>query len=144
MLKYKDALAVFEKKHGELLVADLADTDVYKLYHSTNANPTSVDYHKLVDALDTAYNNFTSRIKEFYPDIRSNDMWICCMVKAGLTSKEICNISSYSYSSIGMAKVRLYGKMLGKKVLQGILMHLYVNSKLFIIFLLTERYGGVC
>ena len=115
MLKYKDALTAFEQKHGELLVADLADTDVYKLYHDPVAKPTSADYHMLVEALNKAYSDFTLRIKEFYPDIRSNEMWICCMVKAGLTSKEICNISSYSYSSIGMAKVRLYGKMLGKK-----------------------------
>ena len=115
MLKYKDALTAFEQKHGELLVADLADTDVYKLYHDPIAKPTSADYHMLVEALNKAYGDFTLRLKEFYPDIRSNEMWICCMVKAGLTSKEICNISYYSYSSIGMAKVRLYGKMLGKK-----------------------------
>ena len=115
MLKYKDALTAFEQKHGELLVADLADTDVYKLYHDPIAKPTSADYHMLVEALNKAYGDFTLRLKEFYPDIRSNEMWICCMVKADLTSKEICNISSYSYSSIGMAKVRLYGKMLGKK-----------------------------
>ena len=115
MLKYKDALTAFEQKHGELLVADLADTDVYKLYHDPIAKPTSADYHMLVEALNKAYCDFTLRLKEFYPDIRSNEMWICCMVKACLTSKEICNISSYSYSSIGMAKVRLYGKMLGKK-----------------------------
>ena len=115
MLKYKDALTAFEQKHGELLVADLADTDVYKLYHDPIAKPTSADYHMLVEALNKAYGDFTLRLKEFYPDIRSNEMWICCMVKAGLTSKEICNISSYSYSSIGMAKVSLYGKMLGKK-----------------------------
>ena len=115
MLKYKDALTAFEQKHGELLLADLADTDVYKLYHDPIAKPTSADYHMLVEALNKAYSDFTLRLKEFYPDIRSNEMWICCMVKAGLTSKEICNISSYSYSSIGMAKVRLYGKMLGKK-----------------------------
>ena len=115
MLKYKDALTAFEQKHGELLVADLADTDVHKLYHDPIAKPTSADYHMLVEALNKAYGDFTLRLKEFYPDIRSNEMWICCMVKAGLTSKEICNISSYSYSSIGMAKVRLYGKMLGKK-----------------------------
>ena len=115
MLKYKDALTAFEQKYGELLVADLADTDVYKLYHDPVAKPTSADYHMLVEALNKAYSDFTLRLKEFYPDIRSNEMWICCMVKAGLTSKEICNISSYSYSSIGMAKVRLYGKMLGKK-----------------------------
>ncbi len=115
MLKYKETLYAFEQKHQELLVADLADTDVYKLYHTPNVVPSSADYHRLVEALNKAYNNFTKRLKEFYPDINDNEVWICCMVKAGLSSKEICNISPYSYSSLGMAKSRLYFKMFQKK-----------------------------
>ena len=115
MLKYKESLYAFEQKHQELLIADLADTDVYKLYHTPNVVPSSADYHRLVEALNKAYNNFTKRLKEFYPDINDNEVWICCMVKAGLSSKEICNISSYSYSSLGMAKSRLYFKMFQKK-----------------------------
>lgn len=106
---------LFKEKHRELLIADLADTDVYKLYHTPNAVPSSADYHRLVEALNKAYNNFTKRLKEFYPDINDNEVWICCMVKAGLSSKEICNISPYSYSSLGMAKSRLYFKMFQKK-----------------------------
>ena len=106
---------LFKEKHRELLIADLTDTDVYKLYHTPNAVPSSADYHRLVEALNKAYNNFTKRLKEFYPDINDNEVWICCMVKAGLSSKEICNISPYSYSSLGMAKSRLYFKMFQKK-----------------------------
>ena len=102
MLKYKETLYTYEQKHQELLVADLTDTDVYKLYHTPNAVPSYADYHRLVEALNKAYNNFTKRLKEFYPDINDNEVWICCMVKAGLSSKEICNISPYSYSSLGM------------------------------------------
>ena len=111
MLKYKDALTAFEQKHGELLVADLADTDVYKLYHDPVAKPTSADYHMLVEALNKAYNDFTLRLKEFYPDINNSEMWFCCMIKVGLSAKEICNISLYSASSLSMAKSRLYSRM---------------------------------
>ena len=115
MLAKQNEHMLFKEKHRELLIADLADTDVYKLYHTPNAVPSSADYHRLVEALNKAYNNFTKRLKEFYPDINNNEVWICCMVKAGLSSKEICNISSYSYSSLGMAKSRLYFKMFQKK-----------------------------
>ena len=115
MLAKQNEHMLFKEKHRELLIADLADTDVYKLYHTPNAVPSSADYHRLVEALNKAYNNFTKRLKEFYPDINDNEVWICCMVKAGLSSKEICNISSYSYSSLGMAKSRLYFKMFQKK-----------------------------
>lgn len=115
MLAKQNEHMLFKEKHRELLIADLADTDVYKLYHTPNAVPSSADYHRLVEALNKAYNNFTKRLKEFYPDINDNEVWICCMVKAGLSSKEICNISPYSYSSLGMAKSRLYFKMFQKK-----------------------------
>ena len=115
MLAKQNEHMLFKEKHRELLIADLADTDVYKLYHTANAVPSSADYHRLVEALNKAYNNFTKRLKEFYPDINDNEVWICCMVKAGLSSKEICNISPYSYSSLGMAKSRLYFKMFQKK-----------------------------
>lgn len=115
MLKYKDALTAFEQKHGELLVADLADTDVYKLYHNPIAKPTSADYHMLVEALNKAYSDFTLRLKEFYPDINNSEMWFCCMIKVGLSAKEICNISLYSASSLSMAKSRLYSRMFNKK-----------------------------
>ena len=115
MLAKQNEHMLFKEKHRELLIADLADADVYKLYHTPNAVPSSADYHRLVEALNKAYNNFTKRLKEFYPDINDNEVWICCMVKAGLSSKEICNISPYSYSSLGMAKSRLYFKMFQKK-----------------------------
>lgn len=115
MLAKQNEHMLFKEKHRELLIADLADTDVYKLYHTPNAVPSSADYHRLVEALNKAYNNFTKRLKEFYPDINDNELWICCMVKAGLSPKEICNISPYSYSSLGMAKSRLYFKMFQKK-----------------------------
>ena len=115
MLKYKDALTAFEQKYGELLVADLADTDVYKLYHDPIAKPTSADYHMLVEALNKAYSDFTLRLKEFYPDINNSEMWFCCMIKVGLSAKEICNISLYSASSLSMAKSRLYSRMFNKK-----------------------------
>ena len=115
MLAKQNEHMLFKEKHRELLIADLADTDVYKLYHTPNAVPSSADYHRLVEALNKAYNNFTKRLKEFYPDINDNEVWIFCMVKAGLSSKEICNISPYSYSSLGMAKSRLYFKMFQKK-----------------------------
>lgn len=121
MLAKQNEHMLFKEKHRELLIADLADTDVYKLYHTPNAVPSSADYHRLVEALNKAYNNFTKRLKEFYPDINDNEVWICCMVKAGLSSKEICNISPYSYSSLGMAKSRLYFKMFKKREEQKIL-----------------------
>ena len=109
------AQMLFERKHRELLEADLAETDVYKLYHDPLAYPSQSDYHNLVEALNKAYDGFTMRLKEFYPGISDTELWFCCMTKAGLSSKETCNISTYSFSALSMAKSRLYAKMFNKK-----------------------------
>lgn len=101
--------------HRELLKVDFAETEVYKLYHDVMYSPTSVDYHRLVAALNKTYDNFTIRLKDFYPRITENEIWICCMVKTGLTSKEVCLKSVYTKYSLSMAKHRLYAKMFNKK-----------------------------
>lgn len=115
MLANRNEQMEFEAKHRELLVADLMETEVFKLYHDPMANPTKADYHKLSEALNKTYDNFTVRLKEFYPGITDNEIWFCCMVKAGLKAKDICRISPYQFNSLSMAKRRLYAKMFGKK-----------------------------
>lgn len=104
-----------KEKHSKMLEADLEETEVYRRYHDGVSVPTLADYYSLKKALDNAYNNFTVRLKELYPAITNNEMWICCMVKAGLSPKEICRISSYHFNSLGMAKIRLYAKIFHKK-----------------------------
>lgn len=115
MLELRNKLMAFERQHSELLAADFAETEEYKLFHDPTARPTSADYHRLVASLDRTYENFTQRLKDFYPGISENEIWICCMVKTGLTSKEVCLKSVYTKYSLSMAKHRLYAKMFNKK-----------------------------
>lgn len=115
MLARRNEQMRVEEERRELLEADFAETEVYKLFHNPTANPSQADYHRLVDALNRAYDGFTLRLKEFYPGISDTEMWFCCMTKAGLSSKETCNISAYSFSALSMAKSRLYAKMFNKK-----------------------------
>ena len=115
MLARSNEQMLSEQKQRELLEADFADSGVYKLFHDPTASPSMADYHRLVDALDKAYDGFTTRLKGFYPAISEQEMWFCCMTKAGLSSKETCNISAYSFSALSMAKSRLYAKMFNKK-----------------------------
>lgn len=104
-----------EEERRELLKADFTETEVYKLFHNPTASPSQADYHRLVDALNKAYDGFTLRLKDFYLGISDTEMWFCCMTKSGLSSKETCNISVYSFSALSMAKSRLYAKMFNKK-----------------------------
>ena len=114
-LALRNKLMAFERERSELLAADFKETEIYKLYHDPTARPTPADFHRLVIALDMSYDNFTQRLKDFYPNISNIEMWICCMVKIGLSPKEISSISAYSLSALSMAKSRLYAKMFNKK-----------------------------
>lgn len=105
----------FRERHRELLVADLSETEVYRLYHDGVSVPSPSDYHRLEEALNRAYDNFTVRLRELYPAVTENELWICCMVKAGLSPKEICRISAYQFNSLSMAKTRLYARIFHKK-----------------------------
>ncbi len=105
----------FRERHRELLVADLSETEVYRLYHDGVSVPSPSDYHRLEEALNHAYDNFTVRLRDLYPAVTENELWICCMVKAGLSPKEICRISAYQFNSLSMAKTRLYARIFHKK-----------------------------
>lgn len=105
----------FRERHRELLVADLSETKVYRLYHDGVSVPSPSDYHRLEEALNRAYDNFTVRLRDLYPAVTENELWICCMVKAGLSPKEICRISAYQFNSLSMAKTRLYARIFHKK-----------------------------
>lgn len=105
----------FEQRHNELLIADFSETDVYKIFQNIRTTPSSADYHKLAEVLNKTFDNFTNRLKDIYPKISVNEIRICCMIKAGLTAKEICNITTYSYASLSMTKLRLYEKIFRKK-----------------------------
>lgn len=105
----------FRERHRELLVSDLSETEVYRLYHDGVSVPSPSDYHRLEEALNHAYDNFTVRLRDLYPAVTENELWICCMVKAGLSPKEICRISAYQFNSLSMAKTRLYARIFHKK-----------------------------
>lgn len=105
----------FRERHRELLVADLSETEVYRLYHDGVSVPSPSDYHRLEEALNHTYDNFTVRLRDLYPAVTENELWICCMVKAGLSPKEICRISAYQFNSLSMAKTRLYARIFHKK-----------------------------
>ena len=115
MEKISKELIKLKTIHRELLEVDFVNTEVYKLYHAPNSYPGRDDFHKLEAALNATYDNFTERLKEFYPRITKNEMWICCMIKTGLDLYDICEKSAYNKNALGMAMRRLYERMLKTK-----------------------------
>lgn len=65
--------------------------------------------------LDGAYDGFTSKLKEFIPTIREEEMWVCCMIKIGMTLTRMCKVLSCKSNYLSMMRKRLYKKVFGRE-----------------------------
>jgi len=111
MLGKQNEQILSEQRHKDVLVDELEASEIYKRFHTPGVRHDSSDYLQLKDALNTAYNRFTHRLEELYPEIRYEELYICCLVKIKLASKEICSIMDYKANKVGMTKTRLYQKI---------------------------------
>lgn len=111
MLGKQNEQILSEQRHKDVLVDELEASEIYKRFHTPGVRHDSSDYLQLKDALNTAYNRFTHRLEELYPEIRYEELYICCLVKIKLASNEICSIMDYKANKVGMTKTRLYQKI---------------------------------
>jgi DNA-binding CsgD family transcriptional regulator len=55
--------------------------------------------------------NFYTRLKQSYPDISTNDLKICALIKLNLSIKEMASILNISPDSVKTARYRLRKKL---------------------------------
>jgi len=55
--------------------------------------------------------NFYTRLKQKYPDISTNDLKICALIKLNLSIKEMASILNISPDSVKTARHRLRKKL---------------------------------
>lgn len=114
LAKQKEQL-ISEQGNIESLVTDLEHSVIYQQFHKLGFVPSNEDFKKLEDALNVPYDNFTIRLRKLYPMIQTDELQICCLVKIGLRSKEICNIMHFQANALSMKRLRLYKKIFNKK-----------------------------
>jgi DNA-binding CsgD family transcriptional regulator len=56
---------------------------------------------------DKIHDNFFRNLKERYPDLTSNDLRLCALLRLNLSSKDICNMMNISLRGIEAARYRL-------------------------------------
>jgi len=111
----KNKQMLFEQKSIEQRIAELEHSSAYQLFHNSKCKPNNKDFKNLETSLNRAYNGFTFRLRELYPIIQIDEIQICCLVKIGLKSKEICNIMHFQANVLSMKRLRLYQKFFNKK-----------------------------
>jgi len=106
---------ISEQDKIESLIADFERSTVYQQFHNFGFEPNNEDFKRLEIALSVPYDDFTHRLKKLCPIIQNDELQICCLVKIGLKSKEICNLMHFQANVLSMKRLRLYQKFFNKK-----------------------------
>lgn len=112
--KEEEARAL-RKRQQELKITGLQRSACYGKFHNDNFLPELDDFIELQQVLDGAYDGFTSKLKEFIPTIREEEMWVCCMIKIGMTLTRMCKVLSCKSNYLSMMRKRLYKKVFGRE-----------------------------
>lgn len=102
---------VLRKRQQELKTTELQGSECYGKFHDDKFLPALKDFVELQQVLDDTYDNFTSKLKELIPAIREEELWVCCMIKMGMTPVRMCKVLSCNPNYLSMMRKRLYKKI---------------------------------
>ena len=97
------------------IVTELNKSIIYTSFTNVRYQPSLQDFSQLEDVLNCVYDNFTERLKLYYPELSKEDIHLCCMLKIGIPIKTIGVYLRRSSSSLSMMRKRLYEKFFNKE-----------------------------
>lgn len=71
------------------------------------------EWEDIRQTIDKSYDNFTQRLKQRFPDLSEKDINFCCLVKIGVSIKDLSDIYCISRTSISRKKQRVKKEKLG-------------------------------
>ncbi len=108
---YKEEMEALRKKLEEFRITDLQKSECYNKFRDSKFLPQRQDFMELQQVVDDAYNGFTSSLKDLCPDIRDEELWVCCMIKIDMSPTEMCRALSCKANYLSMMRKRLYKKV---------------------------------
>ncbi len=93
---------IIHKKEGA------SEEQLSKLINSHFTSDNWTDFDKYFESINK---NFYSKLKKDYPDISSNDLKVCALIKLNLSIKEMASILNISPDSVKTARYRLRKKL---------------------------------
>jgi ligand-binding sensor domain-containing protein/DNA-binding CsgD family transcriptional regulator len=86
--------------------------EIKKLIRRINSEIDSVDYWEQFQLnFDQVHQQFSQRMHKEFPKLTQNDIRLSCLIKIGLTNKEIASIQNVSLAAIEKSKYRLKQKL---------------------------------
>lgn len=71
------------------------------------------EWEDIRQTIDKSYDNFTQRLKRRFPDLSEKDVNFCCLVKIGVSIKDLSDIYCISRTSVSRKKQRVKREKLG-------------------------------
>lgn len=112
---YEKEVMALRQKLENLKVTELQRSECYRKFHDVKYRPQSQDFIDLQQVVDDVYDGFTSKLRKLCPMIREDELWVCCMLKIGMTPSEMCNALSCKLNNLSMMRKRLYKKLFGQE-----------------------------
>lgn len=111
-----NSLDDFRKELHDLLREERQDgsrrKELKSLIRKIDSEIDSEDYWQQFQLnFDQVHQAFSHKLLELHPAISTNDVRLCCLIKIGLTNREIASIQNISLSGVEKSKYRLKKKL---------------------------------
>lgn len=87
-----------------------------RMWKSDDPILTETEQNQLPDLMDKMCDNFTSKLQNQYPTLKSHDILICCLIKLRISNENIASLTSCKYESVLTKRSRIKQRMQEKEV----------------------------
>ena len=74
---------------------------------------TSEEIDELIETVNNIWSSFAERLKNTYPLLRTKDIAFCCLLKSGISTKDLASIYYITPSAISQKKARMKREKFG-------------------------------
>ena len=119
LLEKQNAHIVAGKKEQDIRIQVLKESDIYVLFQEAAFNPKikigTKEWTQLETAINEAYPNLLSKLRELYPNITLHELHLCYLLKISIPLTGIANLFNNSKSAVTNQRTRLFEKLFGYK-----------------------------
>lgn len=95
------------KEMNEQLQAGSSFIDRLKMWKPGDHPFTDAEWRNLPGLMDAHFHGFVSQLKQTYPELKPNDIKICCLLKLGFTNQSIAMLLGCKYESLLTQRTRI-------------------------------------
>lgn len=101
------------KEVNEQLEAGSSFIDRLKVWKPGDHPFTDAEWRSLPGLMDTHFQGFATLLKQTYPQLKPNDIKVCCLLKLGFTNQSIAELLGCKYESLLTQRTRIKKQRMG-------------------------------